>query len=173
MPNKLTDAEVKKALESMTEFADMVNRSVLDCVDVQTLKNALDLIKRLETKNSNLTSDLTSLQNDLTSAKAEVERLKRELNLVVENSLSARLPHCVLRGDRCAILTEDLAGYDKLIAEIKAEAYKEFADDIEKAFSKTESQMPNSEVIKQTVQICRNAIRLVLNELVGDEKNEL
>lgn len=33
----------------------------------------------MEVENSNLTSDLTSLQNDLTSAKAEIERLEVEL----------------------------------------------------------------------------------------------
>lgn len=51
---------------------------------------------------------------------------------------------------------------------IKAEAYKEFAGNLEKAFQKTENQMPNSEVIKQTVQICRNAIKIVSRELVGE-----
>lgn len=48
---------------------------------------------------------------------------------------------------------------------IKTEAYKEFGNKLEKAFSKTENQIPNSEVVKQTVQICRNAIRIVTNEL--------
>ena len=35
---KLTANEIVKALEDMIQFADMVNRSVLDMVDVQTLK---------------------------------------------------------------------------------------------------------------------------------------
>lgn len=43
---------------------------------------------------------------------------------------------------------------------------KEFAGRLEEAFSKAESQIPNSEIIKQTVQVCRNAIGLVLKEMV-------
>ena len=42
----MTDNEVIKALEGMIQFADTVDRSVLDMVDVQTLKNTLDLINR-------------------------------------------------------------------------------------------------------------------------------
>lgn len=51
---KLTDNEIKKALEGMIQFADMVNRSVLDMVDVQTLKNTLAYINRLQAKNESL-----------------------------------------------------------------------------------------------------------------------
>ena len=66
----------------------------------------------------------------------------------------------------------DLEELAKYLDKIKAEAYKEFGENLEKAFSKTECQMPNSEVIKQTVQICRNTIRLVLKELVGEDNAE-
>lgn len=52
-------------------------------------KNALDLINRQKEENSNLTSNLTSLQNDLTSAKAEVERLKKENKILSKNADTA------------------------------------------------------------------------------------
>lgn len=42
--------EIKKALEGMVKFADMIDRSVLDAVDVQLLKNTLNLINQYETK---------------------------------------------------------------------------------------------------------------------------
>lgn len=52
MPDiKLIDNDIKKALEGMIQFADTVDRSVLDMVDVQTLKNTLDYIIRLEAEN--------------------------------------------------------------------------------------------------------------------------
>jgi Skp family chaperone for outer membrane proteins len=91
MPDKLTDAEIVKALECCTTNG----ASCKDCpafvkVDRSNCKKyfrgALDLINRLQAenenlqeKNLNLTSDLTSLQKDLTSAKAEIERLKKEV----------------------------------------------------------------------------------------------
>lgn len=89
MPNKLTDAEVKKALECCIKSSHFGECFENECPLVsekgckvgkeQTLyPYALDLINRYEEKNSNLSSDLSSLQNDLTSAKAEVERLSRE-----------------------------------------------------------------------------------------------
>lgn len=67
-----------------------------------------------------------SLKIHYEEAQAEIERLKRELDLVIENSISARYPHCVLCGNG-AILTKSLEEYDELIADISAEAYKEFA----------------------------------------------
>ena len=90
MPDKkLTDSEIIKALEEWRKeiIADYQRLQLLDvpmdCFEeshadtVTNLSNALDLINRLQAKNSNLISDLTSLQNDLTSAKAENERLKK------------------------------------------------------------------------------------------------
>ena len=47
----MTDNDIKKALEGMIQFANTVDRSVLDMVDVKTLKNILDLINRLEAEN--------------------------------------------------------------------------------------------------------------------------
>ena len=106
----------------------------------------LGIINRQEQEKQNLEIELKAMRGAANSYKAEVERLRATL--------------------------DSFTDIGKLYSEIKAEAYKEFADDIEKAFSKTESQMPNSKVIKQTVQIRRNAIRLALNELTRDN-NEL
>ena len=51
---KLTDSEIVKGLEGMIQFAEMVDRDVIDMVDVQTLKNTLDLINRLQAENERL-----------------------------------------------------------------------------------------------------------------------
>lgn len=126
--------EIKKALEGMVKFADTVDRSVLDAVDVQLLKDTLDLINRLQAKvikeqnkNSKLRNERNRLQSqnkDLAETihnltlekdalfdkaeelKVEVERLKTNLNVELEN-----------------FATE----YDN---KIKAEAIKEFAEKV-------------------------------------------
>ena len=78
----MTDNEIVKALECCNKW-----KNPEDCTScpakgkgeccVLTLRiEALNLINRYEEKNSNLSSDLTSLQKDLTSAKAEIENLK-------------------------------------------------------------------------------------------------
>ena len=167
MPNKLTDAEVKKALKCCSTYHDV--RSCKNCpLDGKCEPNlleqyALDQINRLEgekEKNENIIriadKTIATLDAENESLKAEVERLKRELNLVVENSLSTRFPHCVLCGDT-AILTKNLEGYDKFIADIKAEAYKEFAEKIKE----------KTKWLFSSVSI-NNEVDNLLNELVSD-----
>lgn len=114
MPNNLTDADVKKALEICTKAKCKKCQYITEskCNDL-LMQDALDLINRLTAENSNLTSDLTSLQNDLTSAKAEVERLNAYYKDEFEKMA---ITYTVL-------LT-------KKTQEIKAEAYKEFAERI-------------------------------------------
>ena len=76
----MTDNEIKKALECWIKNYDGL------VINFITLSNALDLINRLETKNSNLTSDLTSLQNNLTSLKAE-----KEVFILAQETLQERI----------------------------------------------------------------------------------
>lgn len=151
MPNKLTDAEIKKALECCAESGDFTKTQdeicspcpYCNCGDCTGIlkANALDLINRqeeknsnLQEKNSNLTSDLTSLQNDLTSAKAEVERLKDDNKFLQDNRW-------------------------KELSFVKAEAYKECLDELARrlgyAFLSKHSCV---------LDIMEN----LLNELVGD-----
>ena len=162
MPDKLTDNEIVKGFKDELHLAEIVDSDFCNGVKVSLIKSALDLINRQEEEKQSL--------------KAEVERLERELNLVVENSLSARLPHCVLCGDRCAILTEDLAGYDKLIAEIKAEAYKEFAELLRLAIVNKPSEFKASQATVDFLngsahrqQEILDEIELTLKELVGED----
>ena len=162
MPNKLTDAEVKKALKEYIEFEDF-EYTEYTIIRLDVLKNALDLINHREgekEKNENIIriadKTIATLQAENESLKAEVERLKRELNLVIENSLSTRFPHCVLCDDT-AILTKNLEGYDKFIADIKAEAYKEFAERLRE----------KTKWLFSSVSI-NNEIDNLLNELVSD-----
>ena len=116
----MTDKEIIKALEccvnwgSTTSCADcpLCNTG---CVHFSKLKETLDLINRKQAENSNLTSDLTSLQNDLTSAKAEIERLQKLLYSFLDTR----------NGDLVQITNTELEIIKK---PIKAEAIKEIVE---------------------------------------------
>jgi hypothetical protein len=176
----MTDNEVMKALECCMKICEDCDNcpcvkndytTVSTCKDA-LLENVLDLINHLKEKNSNLTSDLTSLKNDLTSlkndltsAKAENERLKK--------------------GWKADVI---------LTANIKSEAYKEFAERSEKeifikqederkqmlkilktyrgtkAYSDTEQATDNwlrgyGEAVQDVLGVFNN----LLKELVGDK----
>ena len=152
---KLTDKEVVKALECC------LKREKGSCNDAECplfyktvtytecrkmlLKATLDLINRLQ---------------------AENERLKRELNLVCENSISAKLPHCVLCGNNVAVLTKDLKGYDEFIADISAEAYKQCIEKVKEYYkNKLQNYQFNYD---DYCKLCEELNNL-LKELVGDK----
>ena len=138
MPNKLTDAEVKKALEEYIEFSDF-EYTEYTSIRIDVLQNALDLINRREgenKKNENIIriadKTIATLQAENESLKAEVERLKAN---------------------------EEMAeGYaDALVEMTKAEAYKEFAEKIKE----------KTKWLFSSVSI-NNEIDNLLNELEGD-----
>ena len=120
MPDKLTDSEIIKALGICSKSTNGCSHNKYTCKDCYLngqpmcsavlIQDTIDLINRLQEKNLNLTSDLTSLQNDLTSLKAENEKLKKS--------------------------NEMFADIGKLYSEIKAEAYKEFAEELKKKMVK-------------------------------------
>ena len=156
MPDKnLTDTEIikiKAGLESEIKRAEYTDTDYLDCVEVKDFKLALDLINRLEAKNSNLTSDLTSLQNDLTSAKAEIEKWQKN----------------------CDELYEQMSERQKAEVEIakrmtKAEAYKEFANRLtDKIMDNIDRGLDNPNGNDYVITDVYETIDNLLNELVGD-----
>ena len=84
MTDKLTDAEVKKALECCSEpycndnqcplYKNTINTK--DCI-TQLSTNALDLINRLEGENKKNETIIRFADKTIESLKAEVERLKK------------------------------------------------------------------------------------------------
>ena len=148
MPNKLTDTEIKKALECCSEPYCNDNQCPLhkntintkDCI-TQLSTNALDLINRLEgekEKNENIIriadKTIATLDAENESLKAEVERLRDNNNL----------------------LTEAGQEWQRRYKTAKAEAYKEFA-----------------ELIKEQMRreyYSEYAVDRILNGLVGDNK---
>lgn len=137
----MTDNEIKKALEICAS-------DNLGCEDgcpyvtksnsCSLKKDTLDLINRLQAENLKLLSNLTSLQNDLTDAEAENERLKKS--------------------------NEMFADIGKLYSEIKAEAYKEFAERLKIEYAKDLYS-----VSKETGYFVNRAdIDNLLKEMVGE-----
>ena len=80
----MTDNEIIKALEDMIEFADMVNKSVIDAVDVQRLKNALDLINRQQADIENYKQIAENQQSVSMDKEVEIKRLKAEVERLKE-----------------------------------------------------------------------------------------
>ena len=80
----------------------------------ELMTDALDLIKRLQAENSNLTSDLTSLQRKLTSANAEIEKLLKHNEYILMQHAFQRRP--------------DGSCWNDVIEKAKSEARKEFAE---------------------------------------------
>ncbi|MEE0896781.1 MAG: hypothetical protein U0L88_04030 [Acutalibacteraceae bacterium] len=126
MPNKLTDAEVKKALEwhlNGENHCDgcplfVLKNTTTYCVDV-LMQNALDLINRQEgvnEKNENIIrvadKTIATLQAENESLKTEVENLRMVLDAVEDHIHPLPFE----------------TDFDKAINKAKTEAYKEFVE---------------------------------------------
>ena len=180
MTDKLTDKDIIKALPNMTYGGHYCAKCKYDngkgndrcgLKGCKIARYALDLITRQQAENENLKVKLQSMRGAANSlkmhyeeAQAEVERLKRELDLVIENSISARYPHCVLCGNG-AILTKSLEEYDELIADISAEAYKEFTKRLKEFMHNKFKALDEYEFEYITERDIDNLVK----EMVGDD----
>ena len=155
MPNKLTDAEIKKALEEWRKeiVSDYQRLKLLgapmDCFEeshgdaITNLTNALDLINRQEAEKQNLEIEFQAMRGAANSYKAEVERLKTKCGLAKFEKYKSE--------------------FEEFKTEIKAEAVKKFAERLkEEAY--TECDITGYKY--QAVQI--EEINNLLKELVGD-----
>ena len=163
MPNKLTDAEVKKALECCASVDDGCS---IDCplyggddsCFSTLLKPTLDLINRQTTRLRKVEHQLDDalkmgeiINAENVSLKAEVERLKNAYKQCAwERDIFAEDMTQEIKKD-CSYLMLD-------IKTIKAEAYKEFAEWLKKIAIDVGSVTMEIEVDN------------LLNELVGDDR---
>lgn len=150
MENKLTDNEIKKDLETAIKIGDAPIGEHWGCmISKLTAKEALDLINRLEAEKSNLTSNLTSLQNDLTSAKAEIERFAK---LTKPTSTSG----FKIEKDKVIFFTDMLNGYkheyntlDDFIAECNLLLKRCYEVDDVNSILKGKLETAKSEAVKE------------------------
>lgn len=140
MPNNLTDAEIIKALECCIKWkreGDCAKCPLWEskklCVkEIRIL--ALDLINRRTTRLRKVEHQLDdalkmgeTINAQCVSLEAEVERLRKENKLLIDNDVRNKYPNCVLV-EKGRIYTKTLEDYEELIGDISAEAYKEFAE---------------------------------------------
>ena len=139
MPNNLTDAEIKKALECCAKNEDDCTTECPLWLNDEScfsylIKPILDLINRQEQENESL--------------KAEVERLLQK----------TQRPQDADPMDFCGVLC-DFA--EELIAKAKAEAYKEFAEGLLK------KELESKYFSHMAYQALKFDTNNLLNELVG------
>ncbi len=129
MPNKLTDTEVKKALEYCIEATDCIDCNVNQECDGRTvLRYALDLINRLEGENEKNENIIRIADKTIATLNAENESLKAEVERL-EDFATAKCKDCA----GCTSRKCDCANIE---AQAKAEAYKE-------AFEKVKEELKN------------------------------
>ena len=140
---KMTDAEVKKALEHCADVNSICETCVLfipkddDCKCSRVLKrNALDLINRQEQENESL--------------KAEVERLKQIVGFTPARG-SGKSPFL-----------------NMVLDNVRAEAYKECIEKVKEHSNKMELVCSGA-LVKTDYTITDEDLDNLLNELVGDE----
>ena len=180
-PNKLTDAEIKKALEhcvtgdlSKSQIEVCEPCPYFECGDCtfQLKQNALDQINHLEgvnEKNENIIrvadKTIATLQAENESLKAEVERLNKSINHM-------KGAKCVYSydGETLEFCTTSPCPISKTVDQIKTEAYKEFAERLNKEFSQCQREYRN--VLNSdgacAMIIAKKVTNNLLNELVGD-----
>lgn len=221
MPNKLTDAEVKKALECCGKddcdncpntfgncysnlagyTLDLINRqegeiekneNIIRVADktIETLNAENEVLKRRNTtleklaehrkkaiferveRNLELRKELKTANAENENLKAEVERLQKSIELM-------KGAKCVYSydGETLEYCTTSPCPISKTVDQIKAEAYKEFADKtnekIEKARQKyqrlcKEQGEQEDEVMNIHFNGIIKLVNNLLNELVGD-----
>ena len=94
MPNKLTDAEIKKALEDKIEFKNF-DENEYAVIDIEKLKNALDLINRLQATIDSFT-DIGKLYSEI-KAEAYREFADKLCEGRVSNDNTVILAKCLLK----------------------------------------------------------------------------
>lgn len=142
MPNKLTDTEVKKALEHCADVNSICETCVLfnpkddDCKCSRVLKrNALDLINRQDEKIAEKERIIGLAEKAVVSMKKEIEKLVAEKHIA------------------------------------KAEAYKECIEKVKEKSKKTEV-VASGALITTSYAISAKNLNNLLNELVGDRSGE-
>lgn len=121
----MTDNEIIKALESEVKSAEYVDSYYCNGVDLTLIKSTVDLINRQQEENQNLKGHLEQLKSRYDNAKVEIERLKNENEILSKNADNAFQDGLNEAQDLYA---------EQVKAEIKSEAYKEFAEKLKKRF---------------------------------------
>ena len=161
MPDKITDNDIKKALECCSkphgEGCNECPLHLTNCLNIDNGQLALDLINRLEAERDNLKESRDrwkQIAEDFDKASRNTE--KEIEGLQAENE---RLK----KGWKADIL---------LTENTKAEAYKEFADRLKKEIIEAKYQYidtPYARACNQVADWCVNLCDNIFKEMVGED----
>ena len=156
----MTDNEIIKTLQEMADYPHNYEEG-------QDLQNALDLINRLQAQNKdlaetvhNLTLEKDALFDKAEELKVEVERLQNILICFMDALGKVRKVDDIDEISLIPLMSELNKQYR---AELKAEAYKEFAERLKE---KSDSRFDYSELV---FEISEEDIDNLVKEMVGDE----
>ena len=148
MPDKkLTDNEIVKALKEILEIMLVMG----DLQKSATIRNALDLINRLQAENEQYKDYTEKWMEKCDEIQAENERLSKGLPMSAS--------YLFKKAELDELITRAVEVDSKYAAKIKAEAYKEFAKEIFELFPAD----------KPYTAISRVTVKHILKELVGED----
>lgn len=127
--NKLTDEEIVKELINESNRVEWSNISFIDCVEVRVLKNAIDLIRRLQKENEELRSpkfaswklkffnlkeefdkELAEHKKFTQRAKSEIEQLTKEKSFATRKMMESKAKDTAK--EICDLILEHWQGHD-------------------------------------------------------------
>lgn len=166
---QITDNEFIRALECCCKNNDCDGcplehlEYASQCASEIAVKS-LDLINCLQRENGKNEKVVKAADKLIETQKAEIERLRAENKLLIDNDVSNKYPNCVLV-EKGRIYTKTLEDYDELIGDISAEAVKEFAERLK------ENAYPDDSICTQMVVVVED-IDALLKEMVGEQRKE-
>lgn len=141
MENKLTDNEIVKALECCGDEEEL--HYCVDCpycdkendfCQEDLHRDALDLINRLQAEKEALINGQETLQKYIAEQKAEIERLQNSIAVFTNNAVdfANEIDRHKKDKEEAFLFAANIVESEKIvIANAKAEAYKEFADKVD------------------------------------------
>lgn len=169
MPNKLTDAEVKKALEycSQQGVTSECERCKVKGCRSELIKLALDLINRQEDKCKAYKHYYDECLKDLKNANAENENLKAEVKRLQNAYKQCAWERDIFAEDMKEEIKKDCSYLMLDIKTIKAEAYKEFAEEYKDQI-KNYTGIFTDDGFMVNLEAVLSAVDFIKNKLVDD-----
>ena len=167
---RMTDNEIIKALEccvnkqlcAFDEDKFYCHNGYSKFCDIALLRDALDLINRLQAEIEHIDNESSALLADIDFRENEINRLQAQ-NEVYETCNARKDETIKSLESRLKKLQMQFGDIGKMYSEIKAEAYKEFADILQSHFE----NYPYDERVR--IDYVIGLIRKKEKELVGDD----
>ena len=149
----MTDNEIIKALKSEIHLAEYIDSDYCGAVDKVLIQSAINSINRLQAKVIKEQNKNSKLRNERNRLQAEIERLKE-------------CPKCVYEydGEITEYCVQGPCPNFKTVEQIKAEAYKEFAERL-----KEYAYLDNGITGFQDMVVDLSDIENIADEMAGED----